>query len=66
MNKTASYALARLREPSTLAALSALAVLFGMPPGTVDLAAQVIGGAAALVAAALPDTKPAAPQEPTE
>jgi len=39
----------RLREPSTWAGLSVLGVLFGLPPGTIDLAGQVIGGIAGLV-----------------
>ena len=50
MNKTLRFALARLREPSTLAGLAVLATLAGLPPGTVDLAAQVVGGVAGLVA----------------
>ncbi|MDN3921501.1 hypothetical protein [Roseateles violae] len=49
------FTLARLREPSTLASLAALATLFGLPPGTVDLAAQVVGGIAGLVAIVKPD-----------
>lgn len=40
----------RLKEPSTWAGLSALGVIFGMPPGTVDLAVQVLGGVAGLAA----------------
>lgn len=56
--KTASYILARLREPSTMAAVSAMAVLFGLPPGTVDLAAQVVGGACGLYAVLKQDAKP--------
>lgn len=45
----------RLREPSTWAGLSALGVLFGVPPGTLDLIAQVGVGAAGLLAIALKD-----------
>lgn len=47
--------LKRLKEPSTLAGLSALALLFGLPPGTVDAIAQIVGGAAALAAVFLPE-----------
>lgn len=49
------YVLARLREPSTWAGLSALGVVFGIPPGTLDLVAQVGVGVAGLVAMALKD-----------
>lgn len=58
---TATYVARRLREPSTLAALSALGVLAGLPPGTVDLALQLFVGAAGLAAIALPDKPSAAP-----
>ncbi len=47
--------LKRLKEPSTMAGLSALAVLFGAPPGTVDLLFQVIGGLAGLAAVLIPE-----------
>lgn len=43
----------RLREPSTWAGLSALGLVFGLPPGTVDLVGQVISGVAGLVAVVL-------------
>lgn len=45
----------RLREPSTWAGLSALAVLFGAPPGTVEVVSQVVGGVAAAAAIVLPE-----------
>lgn len=45
----------RLKEPSTWAGLSALGVLFGVPPGTLDLIAQVGIGAGGLLAIALKD-----------
>jgi hypothetical protein len=45
--------LQRLKEPSTMAGLSALALLFGLPPGVIDSVAQIIGGAAALAAVVL-------------
>jgi len=40
----------RLREPSTWAGLSVLGVVFGLPPGTIDLVGQVVAGVAGLVA----------------
>lgn len=40
----------RLREPSTWAGIAALGLIFGFPPGTIDLAGQVVGGVAGLAA----------------
>jgi hypothetical protein len=57
MSKTVSFILARLREPSTIAGVSALAVLAGLPPGTVDAAAAAVAGVAGLVAVLLPEGK---------
>lgn len=51
------YLLSRLREPSTLAGLSALGMIFGLPAGTVDLAVQVAVTVAAVGAVALPEAK---------
>lgn len=48
---------ARLREPSTMAGLSALALLFGVPPGVPELVGQIIGGVAGLAAILLPEVK---------
>lgn len=45
----------RLKEPSTWAGVSALGVLVGVPPGTLDLVAQVGVGLAGLLAIALKD-----------
>lgn len=45
----------RLREPSTWAGISALGLVFGLPPGTVELFGQIIGGAAGLAAIFLPE-----------
>jgi hypothetical protein len=45
----------RLREPSSMAGLSVIGVLLGLPPGTIDAVGQVIGGAAALLAIFLPE-----------
>lgn len=47
--------LERLREPSTWAGLSVLGVVFGLPPGTIELAGQVIGGIAGIAAILLPE-----------
>ncbi len=49
--------LKRLREPSTMAGLSALAMLFGMPPGAIDAIVQTVGGALAIAAIILPESK---------
>ena len=48
---------ARLLEPSTMAGLSALGVLIGLPAGAVDAAAQLFIGAAGLAAVFLPERK---------
>lgn len=42
--------LQRLREPSTWAGISVLGIVFGLPPGTLELVGQVVGGAAGLAA----------------
>lgn len=47
--------LSRLREPSTWAGISALGLVFGLPPGTLELAGQVIGCAAGIGAIVLPE-----------
>lgn len=47
----------RLREPSTWAGLSVLGVIFGLPPGTIDLLGQVLGGVAGLAAIVLGERK---------
>jgi hypothetical protein len=47
----------RLREPSTWAGLSVLGVVFGLPPGTVELVGQVIAGVAGLAAIFIPEAK---------
>lgn len=54
--------LKRLREPSTWAGISALGLIFGLPPGTLDLVGQVIGGIAGLGAIFLPELKGEAPK----
>jgi hypothetical protein len=45
----------RLREPSTWAGISALGLIFGLPPGTVEAVGQIVGGIAAIAAIALPE-----------
>lgn len=47
--------LKRLREPSSMAGLAALAVLFGVPPGTGEAVVQILGGVAALAAIVIPE-----------
>ncbi|CDN87484.1 hypothetical protein [Hydrogenophaga intermedia] len=47
----------RIKEPSTWAGLSALGIVFGLPPGTMDLIAQVVLGVTGLAAIALPEKK---------
>lgn len=47
----------RLREPSTMAGLSALAMIFGVAPNTINLATQVAVGAAGLLAIVVPEAK---------
>lgn len=42
--------LERLREPSTLAGLSVIATLFGLPVGTIDVVGQVLGTGLAVAA----------------
>lgn len=56
MKETIMHILKRLREPSTMAGLSALALLFGIPPGTLELGSQVAAGVLALAAIALPES----------
>lgn len=47
--------LQRFREPSTWAGLSALAVVFGVPPGTADVIVQAVAAVAAAAAVLLPE-----------
>jgi len=55
--KKLKFILARLREPSTLAGLSVLGVLVGLPPGSIELLGQAIGGVAGLAAVLMPEGK---------
>jgi len=54
---------ARAKEPSTMAGISVLAAVFGIPPGTVDLVTQLIPAVAAVAAIVMPEgsTPPAMP-----
>lgn len=45
----------RLREPSSMAGIAALAMIFGVPANTTELVVQVIGGVAGLAAIVLPE-----------
>lgn len=47
----------RIKEPSTWVALSAIAALFGAPPGSVDAVHQIVAGVAALVGVLMPEGK---------
>ena len=57
MKASIMYFLKRLREPSTMAGLTALALMFGVPPGTLELTSQVIAGVLAGAAILLPEGK---------
>lgn len=48
-----NWLLDRLKEPSTMAGLSAVGLLIGLPAGTIDAVGQVIAGVAALGAIVL-------------
>ena len=45
----------RLREPSTWAGIAALGLIFGLPPGTVELVGQIVGSVAGIAAIILPE-----------
>jgi hypothetical protein len=47
----------RLREPSTWAGVAALGLIFGLPPGTIELVGQIVGGIAGLAAIVLPESR---------
>ncbi len=48
-------ALNRLREPSTWAGITALGLMFGLPPGTIDAVGMLIAGVGAVAAIAIPE-----------
>lgn len=57
---------ARLKEPSTWAGLSALGLLFGVPPGTLDMISQAgiaVAATAAVILGEKGDATQPAPQE---
>jgi hypothetical protein len=45
----------RLREPSTMAGIAALAMIVGVPPGAAEAVLQIVGGVAAIAAIAMPE-----------
>lgn len=49
------YFVNRLKEPSTLAGLGVLAVLFGVPAGTVDVVVQAAGAVLGAAAVLIPE-----------
>lgn len=51
------FIIKRLKEPSTLAGLGVLAVLFGVPPGTVDVVVQAAGAVLGAAAVLVPESK---------
>lgn len=55
MKSVLLYLARRLREPSTLAGLSVLGVLVGLPPGVVDVAGTCVAAVAGAAAVLLPD-----------
>lgn len=52
-----SFILARLQEPSTWTAIGVIGTIAGLPPGTVDLAHQIVLGIAGLAGIFLPEKK---------
>lgn len=58
MRKKIMFIINRLKEPSTMAGLGVLAVLLGVPPGTVDVVVQAVAGVAAAAAVLVPEAKP--------
>lgn len=50
-----NFLMQRIKEPSTWAALSAIAALLGAPVGSVDAIHSIVGGVAGLVAIFLPE-----------
>lgn len=53
--RRAAAILARLREPSTMAGIAALALLAGVPPGVPEAAMQGVAAVAGLLAVLLPE-----------
>lgn len=57
MQKLASF-LNRLREPSTMAGISVLLMMFGVPAGVPELVVNSAAGLAGAAAILLPEVKP--------
>ncbi len=55
MKDKAKLMIKRLIQPSSLAGLSAIMVLFGVPPGTIELSTQAIAGVTGLLAILIDD-----------
>ena len=45
----------RIKEPSTWAGITALGLLFGLPPGTVDAVGTLVAGVGAVAAILIPE-----------
>ena len=45
----------RIKEPSTWAGITAMGLLFGLPPGTIDAVGMLVGGVGAVAAILLPE-----------
>lgn len=52
----ANKVVTRLKEPSSMAGIAALAVVLGMPTDVVNAAVQVVVGVAGLLAVVLPES----------
>jgi hypothetical protein len=47
--------LKRIKEPSTWAGITAIGLLFGLPPGTLDAVGMLVTGVGAVAAIVLPE-----------
>ena len=56
-NKYLQWVINRLKEPSTMAGLSCVGVILGLPPGTLEIGTQLIVAAAAAAAVVFPESK---------
>lgn len=45
----------RIKEPSTWAGITAIGLLFGLPPGTLDAVGMLVGGVGAVASILLPE-----------
>ena len=55
MKNYLNFILRRMREPSTLAGLSSLAIVFGVPTDTIDAAAKIVAAIVAVGAVMVPE-----------